>query len=125
MTLGLFLVVAAGGIVGAPSRYLLDQFVTGHTSSGLPWGTLAINLSGSLLLGFLTGLTLAGHLPPTAKALLGTGFCGAYTTFSTFTFETVRLMENGRFLSAAGNVLISVAVGLGAAAAGLALGLAI
>jgi fluoride exporter len=125
MTLGLFLVVAAGGIVGAPSRYLLDQFVTGRTSSGLPWGTLAINLSGSLLLGFLTGLTLAGHLPPTAKALLGTGFCGAYTTFSTFTFETVRLMENGRFLSAAGNVLVSVAVGLGAAAAGLALGLAI
>jgi fluoride exporter len=125
MTLGLFLVVAAGGIVGAPSRYLLDQFVTGRTSSGLPWGTLAINLSGSLLLGFLTGLTLAGHLPPTAKALLGTGFCGAYTTFSTFTFETVRLMENGRFLSAAGNVLVSVAVGLGAAAAGLALGLAL
>jgi fluoride exporter len=125
MTLGLFLVVAAGGIVGAPSRYLLDQFVTGRTSSGLPWGTLAINLSGSLLLGFLTGLALAGHLPPTAKALLGTGFCGAYTTFSTFTFETVRLMENGRFLSAAGNVLVSVAVGLGAAAAGLALGLAI
>jgi fluoride exporter len=125
MTLGLFLVVAAGGIVGAPSRYLLDQFVTGRTSSGLPWGTMAINLSGSLLLGFLTGLTLAGHLPPTAKALLGTGFCGAYTTFSTFTFETVRLMENGRFLSAAGNVLVSVAVGLGAAAAGLALGLAL
>jgi fluoride exporter len=124
MTLGLFLVVTAGGIVGAPSRYLLDQFVTGRTSSGLPWGTLAINLSGSLLLGFLTGLTLAGHFPPTAKALLGTGFCGAYTTFSTFTFETVRLMENGRFLSAAGNVLVSVAVGLGAAAAGLALGLA-
>jgi fluoride exporter len=124
MTLGLFLVVTAGGIVGAPSRYLLDQFVTGRISSGLPWGTLAINLSGSLLLGFLTGLTLAGHFPPTAKALLGTGFCGAYTTFSTFTFETVRLMENGRFLSAAGNVLVSVAVGLGAAAAGLALGLA-
>jgi fluoride exporter len=123
MTLGLFLVVAAGGIVGAPARYLLDQFVTGRTGAGLPWGTMVINLSGSLLLGFLTGLTLAGHLPPTAKALLGTGFCGAYTTFSTFTFETVRLMQNGRFLGAAGNVLVSVAIGLGAAAAGLALGL--
>jgi CrcB protein len=125
MTLGLFLVVAAGGIVGAPARYLLDQFVTGRTAAGLPWGTLVINLSGSLLLGFLAGLTLAGHLPPTAKALLGTGFCGAYTTFSTFTFETVRLMQNGRFLGAAGNVLVSVAVGLGAAAAGLALALAL
>jgi CrcB protein len=124
MSLGLFLVVAAGGIIGAPARYLLDQLVTGRTTSGLPWGTLVINLSGSLLLGFLTGLTLTGHLPPTAKALLGTGFCGAYTTFSTFTFETVRLAENGRWLGAAGNVLVSVAVGLGAAAAGLALGLA-
>jgi CrcB protein len=124
MTLGLFLVVAAGGIVGAPARFLLDQAVTRRAGSGLPWGTLVINLSGSLLLGFLTGLTLAGHLSPAAKALLGTGFCGAYTTYSTFTFETVRLLENGRYLGAAGNVLVSVLAGLGAAAAGLAAGLA-
>jgi CrcB protein len=125
MTLGLFLVVAAGGIVGAPARYLLDQAVTRRAGSRLPWGTLAINVSGSLLLGFLTGLTLAGHLPPAAKALLGTGFCGAYTTYSTFTFETVRLAENGRYLGAAGNVLVSVLAGLAAAAAGLAVGLAL
>jgi fluoride exporter len=125
MTPGLFLVVAAGGMVGAPARYLLDQAVTRRAGSGLPWGTLAINLSGSLLLGFLTGLTLAGHLPPAAKALLGTGFCGAYTTYSTFTFETVRLVENGRYLGAAGNVLVSVLAGLAAAAAGLAVGLAL
>jgi fluoride exporter len=125
MTLGLFLVVAAGGIVGAPARYLLDQAVTRRAGPGWPWGTLVINLSGSLLLGFLTGLTLAGHLPPAAKALLGTGFCGAYTTYSTFTFETVRLAENGRYLGAAGNVLVSVLAGLAAAAAGLAVGLAL
>jgi CrcB protein len=125
MTLGLFLAVAAGGLVGAPARYLLDQAVTRRAGPGLPWGTLVINLSGSLVLGFLTGLALAGHLPPTAKALLGTGFCGAYTTFSTFTFETVRLLENGRFLGAAGNVLVSVVAGLAAAAAGLAVGLAL
>jgi len=125
MTLGLFLVVAAGGIVGAPARYLLDEFVTRRAGPGLPWGTLIINLSGSLLLGFLTGLTLAGHLRPAAQALLGTGFCGAYTTYSTFTFETVRLLGDGRFRSAAGNVLVSVAAGLGAAAAGLAAGLAL
>jgi CrcB protein len=124
MTLSLFLVVAAGGLVGAPARYLLDQFVTRRVESDLPWGTLVINLSGSLLLGFLAGLTLAGHLPPTGKALLGTGFCGAYTTYSTFTFETVRLLENGRLLSAASNVLVSVVAGLAAAAAGVAAGLA-
>lgn len=124
MTLGLFLVVGAGGLVGAPSRYLLDRAVTGRIESDLPWGTFVINVTGSFLLGLLTGLTLAGHLPPTGKALLGTGFCGAYTTFSTFTFETVRLLEDGRLLEAALNVVASVAVGLGAAAGGLAIGLA-
>jgi fluoride exporter len=124
VTPGLFLVVAAGGMIGAPARYLLDQFVTRRAGPGLPWGTLVINLSGSLLLGFLTGLTLAGHLGSAAQALLGTGFCGAYTTYSTFTFETVRLLQDGRFLGAAGNVLVSVVTGLGVAAAGLAAGLA-
>ena len=125
MTLSLFLVVAAGGFVGAPSRYLLDRAISGRIESDLPWGTFVINITGSLLLGFLTGLTLAGRLPEVGKALLGTGFCGAYTTFSTFTFETVRLLEDGRILDAVGNVLVSVAVGLGAAAAGLAVGLAL
>jgi CrcB protein len=125
MTLGLFLVVAAGGLVGAPARYLLDQAVTRRAGSRLPWGTLVINLSGSLLLGFLAGLALAGHLPPDVKALLGTGFCGAYTTYSTFTFETVRLLEDGRLLDAAVNILVSVGAGLAAAAAGLAVGLAL
>lgn len=125
MTPSLFLVVAAGGFVGAPSRYLLDRAISGRFESDLPWGTFAINITGSLLLGLLTGLTLAGHLSDIGKALIGTGFCGAYTTFSTFTFETVRLLEDGRLVEAAGNVLISVAVGLGAAAAGLAIGLAL
>jgi CrcB protein len=121
----LFFVVAAGGFVGAPSRYLLDRAVTTRVNSDLPWGTLLINVSGSLLLGFLTGLTLSHHLPDMGKALLGTGFCGAYTTFSTFTFETIRLVEDGRVLEAVGNVTVSVVVGLAAATAGLALGLAL
>jgi len=125
MTLSLFLIVAAGGLVGAPSRYLLDRAITSRIESDLPWGTFAINVSGSLLLGFLTGLSLAKHLPLIDKDLLGIGFCGAYTTFSTFTFETVRLLEDGRILGALGNVLVSVTVGLGVAAAGLAIGLAL
>ncbi len=124
MTLGLFLAVAAGGLVGAPSRYLLDRAISGRTEPGRPWGTFVINVSGSLLLGLLTGLTMTGHLSEIGKALLGTGFCGAYTTFSTFSFETVRLVEDGRVFDAAGNVVISVALGLSAAAAGLAIGLA-
>ena len=67
---------------------------------------------------------MTGHLSEVGKALLGTGFCGAYTTFSTFSFESVRLLEDGRIVDAAGNVVMSVAVGLAAAAAGLAIGLA-
>jgi CrcB protein len=124
VTLSLFLAVAAGGLVGAPSRYLLDRAISSRTVSDRPWGTFVINLTGSLLLGFLTGLTMTGHLSDVGKALLGTGFCGAYTTFSTFTFESVRLLEDGRIVDAMGNVVISAAVGLAAAAAGLAIGLA-
>lgn len=125
MTLSLFLVVAAGGFVGAPSRYLLDRAISNRIGSDLPWGTFAINVSGSLLLGLLTGLSLAKHLPLIDKDLLGTGFCGAYTTFSTFTFETARLLKDGRILEATGNLVVSVSLGLGAAAAGLAIGLAL
>jgi len=122
--LSLFLAVAVGGLVGAPSRYLLDRAISGRTQTNRPWGTFVINLTGSLLLGFLTGTTMTGHLSEVGKALLGTGFCGAYTTFSTFSFESVRLLEDGRIVDAAGNVVMSVAVGLAAAAAGLAIGLA-
>jgi CrcB protein len=122
--MSLFLAVAAGGFFGAPARDLLDRAVTQRMNSDLPWGTFVINVTGSLLLGLLTGLTLSGHLSDLGKALLGTGFCGAYTTFSTFTFETMRLVEDGRFLEALGNVVVSVLVGLAAATAGLALGLA-
>jgi len=82
-----------------------------------------VNISGSLLLGLLAGLSLARHLPVTANALLGDGFCGAYTTFSTFTYETVRLVEEGNLLEAATNVGVSVVAGLAAAAAGVAAGL--
>jgi fluoride exporter len=123
--LQLYLVVAAGGFVGAPSRYLLDRAINRRVESDLPWGTFLVNISGSFLLGLLTGLSLSNHLSPLAKALLGTGFCGAYTTFSTFTFETIRLLEVGQILDAALNAVVSLAVGLLGAGAGLAIGLAI
>ncbi|MDA8343345.1 MAG: fluoride efflux transporter CrcB [Actinomycetota bacterium] len=117
------LAVAAGGFVGAPARYLVDRAVTSRVTSDLPWGTFAINMSGSLLLGLLAGLSLGHRLPAIATSLLAVGFCGAYTTFSTFTYETLVLVEDGRYLEAAANVAASVVTGLAAAAAGLAVGL--
>jgi CrcB protein len=110
-----------GGSLGAPARYLLDGFVQSRTRALFPWGTYAVNMSGSLLLGFLTGLALYHGLGPLPRIALGTGFCGAYTTFSTFTYETIRLVEEGSLVAAMTNVALSIGVGLLAAAAGLAL----
>ena len=121
----IYLVVALGGFVGAPSRYLIDRAVNNRVESDLPWGTFLVNISGSFVLGLLTGLSLSNHLSSVAKALLGTGFCGAYTTFSTFTFETVRLVEVGQYLEATLNAVVSLVVGLVGASVGLAIGLAV
>jgi CrcB protein len=122
VSVGLFAAVGLGGLVGAPSRYLLDRAVSRRHKSSLPWGTMVINVSGSLLLGFLIGLSLAGHLPALSKALFATGFCGAYTTFSTFSFETIRLVEEDKWRAALVYVGLSVALGLAAAGVGLAAG---
>lgn len=117
--------VAAGGVVGAPSRYVLDQWVNSRTEGLFPWGTFLVNITGAFLLGLISGLALyggLGHLPATA---VGTGFCGAYTTFSTFSYETVRLIEEGTMEAAVRNMAASLVLGLVAAAAGIALAAAI
>jgi CrcB protein len=116
-----YLLVALAGGVGAPMRYLVDIWVQRRTARLFPWGTFVINVTGSLLLGFVTGLALFHGFPNTPKLLIGTGFCGAYTTFSTFTFESVRLGQEGATKQAAANVVGSAVLGLAAAAAGLAL----
>lgn len=113
--------IAVAGALGAPARYLLDGFVQDRTTGVLPWGTLVVNATGSFALGLLTGAALYHAFPSTPKTILGTGFCGAYTTFSTFSFETVRLLEDGATTKAVVNVALSLVVGLVAAAAGLAL----
>ncbi len=115
------LFVALGAFVGAPARFLVDRYVTDRTQTSFPLGTLLINLTGSLLLGVLTGIELRGHLPAELTALLATGFCGTFTTFSTWSFETVRLIERGEIAHALGNALGSVVLGLVAAGVGLAL----
>ena len=123
MTGLIVLCVAAGGFIGAPARFLADRFVTDRVAWRFPLGTFAINVVGSFILGLLTGLGLAGNMPNLVKALVGTGFCGAFTTFSTWSFETVRLIEEGEFGRALLNAFGSVALGLAAAAAGVELGL--
>jgi fluoride exporter len=112
-----FLIAAS---IGAPARYLIDGLVQDHADGAFPWGTFVVNVSGCLLLGLLTGLGLYHGLDATTRTVLGTGGLGAYTTFSTFTFETVRLAEDGAFNEAARNAVASFLVGLAAAGAGLA-----
>ncbi|MBO4270072.1 fluoride efflux transporter CrcB [Microbispora triticiradicis] len=115
------LLVFLGGVVGAPARYLADRLVQRLHDSVFPWGTLAVNVSGSLVLGVLLGARDDLGLPAAMVTLLGTGFCGAFTTFSTFGFETVRLLEEGAVLEAGLNALGSLVLGVLAAAAGLGL----
>ena len=86
-------------------RYLIDGAVGDRTRGVFPWGTFIVNATGSLLLGLLTGVALHHGFPETPRIVLGTGFCGAYTTFSTFTFETVRLAEQSASNVAARNAL--------------------
>lgn len=118
---GLWIGIGAAGAAGAVARYLLDALIQDRASGPFPWGTFVINMSGSFLLGLLTGAALYHGFPATPKIILGTGFCGAYTTFSTWTFESVRLVEEGSTTEAFLNAGLSLAIGLCAAGAGLAL----
>lgn len=102
------LLVLLGGAVGAPLRYLADLAVQARHDSVFPWGTFAVNTVGSLVLGLTAGAVAARHGPEWLLTLVGTGFCGALTTFSTFGYETVRLAEEGSMRAAALNVLASV-----------------
>ncbi|MCP3817970.1 CrcB family protein [Streptomyces sp. A3M-1-3] len=113
-----WLLVVAGAAVGAPLRYLTDRAVQARHDSVFPWGTLAVNAAGSLVLGTLTGAAVSSG----AYALLGTGLCGALTTYSTFSYETLRLAELGRRFLAVANAAASVLVALGAVVLGGALG---
>ncbi|WP_197359328.1 fluoride efflux transporter FluC, partial [Streptomyces clavuligerus] len=104
-----WLLVAVGAAVGAPLRYLTDRAVQTRHDTLFPWGTLTVNAVGCLVLGVLTGAAV----DPSAYALLGTGLCGALSTFSTFSYETLRLAEQGRAGLAAAQVGASVGVGIG------------
>jgi CrcB protein len=111
--------VAVGAAVGAPARYLTDRVVQARHDSVFPWGTLTVNLVGSFVLGFLIGA--GAHLSPAVPAALGTGFCGALTTYSTFSYENVRLLEERSRFYALANVVASLLGGFGAVGLGWAL----
>ena len=115
------LLVIIGGAVGAPLRYLTDLFVQSKHDTAFPWGTLTVNVVGSAVLGGVLAAASVGHLSPDLVALLGTGLCGALTTFSTFGFETVRLMQEGAAVAAGLNVTVSLAAGFLAGAGAWAL----
>ncbi|MFI8947899.1 fluoride efflux transporter CrcB [Streptomyces sp. NPDC053750] len=116
-----WVLVIIGGMVGAPLRYLADRAVQRRHDTVFPWGTFVVNVAGCFVLGLLSGAVPAGAAGSPVQLLLGTGLCGALTTYSTFSYETLRLAEDGARLFAAVNVVASVVAGLGAAFAGVSL----
>jgi CrcB protein len=117
------LAIALAGSLGALLRYWLDGVVSGRTGGGFPWGTFVVNVSGSFLLGLLfTLLTERYRVDTWIRSGLAIGFLGAYTTFSTLSLETCRLLEDRAVGLAAANALGSLAAGLGALYVGVVLG---
>jgi CrcB protein len=120
-----FVWVSLGAAVGAPGRYLIDRAISSRHDSVMPWGTMLVNVVGSFVLGLLTGLSSARAVPDPVMLALGTGLCGALTTYSTFSYETLRLFEDGARLFALLNAAVSLLAGLGSAVAGYAVGAAL
>lgn len=114
----LFFGISVAGGLGAVTRLLLDGIIRGRTPATVPWGTITINITGSLLLGLVVGMTATGLLPDPVEKVVGVGFLGGYTTFSTASFETVRLLQERRWSVGVLNgfgvlVAATAAVGLG------------
>ncbi|WP_338540451.1 fluoride efflux transporter CrcB [Paenibacillus tundrae] len=110
--------IGCAGMVGALLRYSLGKWISGSIGTGFPWGTWIINISGSLLLGLLYGCHQSAIIPDWLWVVGGTGFCGAYTTFSTFGYETLGLLNQARYARAAVYVVSSVVLGVAAAYVG-------
>ncbi|MFI7426298.1 fluoride efflux transporter CrcB [Micromonospora sp. NPDC049836] len=115
------LLIVLGAALGAPLRYLTDRAVQARHDSPVPFGTLTVNVAGSLLLGLVAALPA----DPAVTALLATGFCGALTTWSTLSYETLRLRRAGNRRLALAYPLASIAAGLAAATVGYALARAV
>jgi fluoride exporter len=116
------LLVAAGSALGAPSRYLLDRAIQSRRERVFPFGALVVNVTGSFLLGLIVGISDAKGWSSDVLLLGATGFIGGYTTFSTYAWESLLLLEDRAYAEGVANLLGTVAAGLSAAALGLALG---
>lgn len=123
MTPLLFLAIAAAGGVGAVCRFVLDGLLTSLSEADFPWPTVLINITGSLLLGLITGFAVSGLLPEAWRLVLGTGFLGGYTTFSTASVDTVRLLQQQRWAAGMVHGLGTLVIAVGAAGLGLGLSL--
>jgi fluoride exporter len=121
MTIAVWTGVVLLGGAGAVCRFLLDRAVSKWIGRPFPFGTLTVNLSGATLLGFLAGLALSPHV----ALMVGTGFVGSYTTFSTWMLETQRLSEERQVVAAFANIAVSVALGVTAAWIGQSIGAAL
>ncbi len=115
------LLVLLGGAIGAPARYLTDRFISRH-GHRFPLGTLTVNVLGCLLLGVIAARVAGGSWSPNVQAVAGTGFCGGLTTFSTFSVETIELLQGRRSAAATGYLMLSCVLGIGAAMLGYAMG---
>lgn len=113
--------VALGAVLGAPLRYIIDHAIQNLHDTEFPWGTFTVNIIASFILGMVTGATL-GSPRIAVPLLVGTGFCGALSTYSTFSYESLRLLERRAGAHGAFNVVASVVAGLGSTMAGLAAG---
>lgn len=122
MTPGLFLAISLAGGVGAALRLVIDGAVKARVRTALPVGTLLINVAGSFVLGVVTELALGGVLDDAWRLVIGTGLCGGFTTFSTASFETVRLVQGRRYALGAMNAVGMLVLAVGAGLLGIALG---
>ncbi len=121
MTLLVVALMSLAGGLGAVFRFVVDGFIGSRTRMALPVGTVLVNVLGSLVLGVVAGLVLNDRLSAATMTIVGTGFLGGFTTFSTASIETVRLIHNGRAGVALLNVIATLVLSLGAVAGGLAL----
>ena len=116
------ILVGIGGMLGSIARYLIAVFFAGQFSSVMPYATLTVNIVGCFLIGILFGLSERGNiLTPEWRVFLTTGFCGGFTTFSTFSYESIRLIQDGEFYYVSLNVAASVVIGFAATYLGILL----
>jgi fluoride exporter len=109
------ILIGIGGSIGSISRYLTQQFVQKHYPSSIPLGTLSVNIIGCFIIGLVYGLSDKGDvLSPEARLFLATGICGGYTTFSSFAYENINLMQDGEFFYTGLYILLSMVIGFAA-----------